>query len=91
MASEGRRLVYQAGEGSALLAPVRDGASPRIHPINVGIVGGGLYAFVLRSAKGRDLTPMAGRRSTSPGGTQPPPDGAGDQGARWKRRWSTRT
>jgi len=55
MAAEGRRLLYRSGEGSALLATVRDAAPPRIHPVNVGIVGDGLYAFLLESAKRRDL------------------------------------
>lgn len=55
MAKDGRRLLYRQGEGAALLSTVREGASPRIHPINVGIVGDGLYAFVLDSAKRRDL------------------------------------
>jgi hypothetical protein len=55
MAGEGRRLLYARGDGEALLATVRGSESPRIHPINVGIVQGGLYAFVLRSPKRRDL------------------------------------
>ena len=55
MATEGRRLLYRSGEGSALLATVRDHAPPRIHPIKVGVIGDGLYAFVLDSAKQRDL------------------------------------
>lgn len=55
MATEGRRLLYRSGEGSALLATVRGHAPPRIHPINVGVIGDGLYAFVLDSAKRRDL------------------------------------
>lgn len=43
-------------EGAALLATVR-GASgaPRIHPVTVGIVDGGLYVFLLDSAKRADL------------------------------------
>lgn len=55
MATEGRRLLYRDGEGSALLATVRGSSLPRIHPINVGMVGDGLFAFILDSAKGRDL------------------------------------
>ncbi len=55
MATEGKRLLYRTGEGSALLATVRDHAPPRIHPINVGVIGDGLYAFVLDLAKRRDL------------------------------------
>lgn len=41
--------------GAALLATVRGDAPPRIHPVTVGIVGDGLYVFVLDSAKRRDL------------------------------------
>lgn len=56
MAAEGRRLIYQFGEGQALLGTVRFGDVPRIHPINVGIVDGLLYAFVIgRSPKRADL------------------------------------
>jgi len=42
-------------EGAALLATVRGDAPPRIHPVTVGIVDGGLYVFLLDSAKRRDL------------------------------------
>jgi hypothetical protein len=43
-------------EGAALLATVRGGTSaPRIHPVTVGIVDGGLYVFLLDSAKRTDL------------------------------------
>jgi hypothetical protein len=38
-----------------LLATVRGDEPPRIHPIWVGIVGGRLYAFILKSAKRTDL------------------------------------
>ena len=55
IAARGRRLLYRSGQGEALLATVRDGDTPRIHPINVGIVGGELVAFILRSAKLTDL------------------------------------
>jgi len=43
-------------EGAAFLATVRgsDGA-PRIHPVTVGVVEGGLYVFLLDSAKRADL------------------------------------
>ena len=44
------------GQGAALLATVRGQQSaPRIHPVTVGIVDGGLYVFLLDSAKRRDL------------------------------------
>ena len=56
IASETRRLIYARGDGEALLATVRDDDPPRIHPVNVGIVGDGLYVFVIaRSPKRRDL------------------------------------
>lgn len=42
--------------GAAFLATVRGAASaPRIHPVTVGIVDGGLYVFLLDSAKRTDL------------------------------------
>jgi hypothetical protein len=55
IAEAGREVLYRSGEGAALLATVRGAAPPRIHPINVGVVDGGLYAFLLDSAKRRDL------------------------------------
>jgi hypothetical protein len=55
VAAAGREVLYRSGEGGAFLATVRGEALPRIHPINVGVVEGGLYAFLLDSAKRRDL------------------------------------
>ena len=55
LAEKGRQLLYRTGGGEALLATVRDDAPPRIHPIAVGIVGDGLYAFILPSSKLTDL------------------------------------
>ncbi|HLA17334.1 MAG TPA: hypothetical protein VJZ72_10590 [Candidatus Limnocylindrales bacterium] len=55
LAAHGRRLLYAHGDGEALLATVRDDRPPRIHPINVGIIGSSLYAFLLPSAKRDDL------------------------------------
>jgi hypothetical protein len=56
IAAEGRRLIYARGDGEALLATVRGDDLPRIHPINVAIVDGRLYAFVIaRSPKRLDL------------------------------------
>ncbi len=55
LADAGRRLLYRAETGEALLATVRGDDPPRIHPIWVGIVGGRLYAFILKSAKRTDL------------------------------------
>ncbi len=55
VAAAGRALLYQRGDGEALLATVRADAAPRIHPVNVGLVDGALFAFILRSAKLADL------------------------------------
>ncbi len=55
LAAAGRRMFDRDGTGEALLATVRGEAPPRIHPINLAIVGEGLYAFILASAKRRDL------------------------------------
>jgi hypothetical protein len=41
--------------GAAILATVRGDAAPRLHPVTVGIVGDGLFVFLLESAKRRDL------------------------------------
>ena len=55
LATEGRRLLRARGDGEALLATVRGDGPPRIHPINADVVGDGLYAFLLPSAKRTDL------------------------------------
>jgi hypothetical protein len=55
LAAAGRRLLYRTETGEALLATVRGDAPPRIHPIWIGIVGGRLCAFILKSAKRTDL------------------------------------
>ena len=55
IAERGHELLYRSGEGAGLLATVRDGELPRIHPVNVGVVGDGLYTFLLDSPKRRDL------------------------------------
>lgn len=55
IAAAGARHLDRA-EGAALLATVRGTESPpRIHPVTVGIVDGGLYVFLLDSAKRVDL------------------------------------
>src|SRR4249920_3810231 len=55
-AAAGRRLILARGDGEALLATVRGDDLPRIHPVNVAIVDGRLYAFVIaRSPKRLDL------------------------------------
>lgn len=55
LAAEGRRLLRRGSGDAGFLATVRGAAAPRIHPVSVGIVGGGLYVFVLPSAKRTDL------------------------------------
>ena len=56
LAAEGRRLLYARGDGEALLATVRGGDLPRVHPVNVAIVDGRLYVFVIAgSPKRADL------------------------------------
>jgi hypothetical protein len=55
LASIGRRLLFRGDHGEALLATVRDGLAPRVHPIGVGIVDGRLVAFINASPKRRDL------------------------------------
>jgi hypothetical protein len=55
MAEAGRRLIHRTETGEALLASVRDGEPPRIHPIFVAVIDGRLYAFILRSPKRVDL------------------------------------
>ena len=57
LAARGRALLAARGRGSGLLATVRDGVPPRIHPMSVDIVEGHLLTVVLGgSAKARDLT-----------------------------------
>lgn len=55
LAAAGRRLILRGDVGEMLLATVRGAEAPRIHPINVAIVDGRLYAFILASAKRTDL------------------------------------
>jgi len=55
LAAEGRNLLRRGGGDAGLLATVRADAPPRIHPVSVSIVEGGLYVFVLPSAKRTDL------------------------------------
>jgi Pyridoxamine 5'-phosphate oxidase len=47
--------LLDRSNGAALLATVRGDAPPRLHPVTVAIRDGGLYAFLLDSAKRRDL------------------------------------
>jgi hypothetical protein len=55
IAAAGAALLDRSN-GAALLATVRGAdTAPRLHPVTVGVVEGGLYVFVLDSAKRRDL------------------------------------
>lgn len=55
LSATGRRLLEARG-GEAMLSTVRGDDPPRIHPVNVGIVDGWLYVFVIaRSPKRTDL------------------------------------
>lgn len=55
LAERGRALLYRTGNGEAMIATVREGSPPRIHPITVGVVDGGIHCFILPSPKQRDL------------------------------------
>jgi len=54
LAAAGARHLDRAN-GAALLATVRAGAAPRLHPVTAGLVGDGLFVFLLDSSKRRDL------------------------------------
>jgi hypothetical protein len=72
LAAARQRLLYRSGDGEALVATVRGEDPPRIHPINVGVVDGGLYAFILRSAKLHDLEADARKDDDRAGRVSPP-------------------
>jgi hypothetical protein len=56
MARGGRAVLYRSGEGEGMFATLRGDGLPRIHVVNVAIVGGRLLVFVQDgSAKTRDL------------------------------------
>jgi hypothetical protein len=56
MAKKGRALLYRRGDGEGFLTTVAANGTPRIHPLNVGVVEGRLLVFVQgHSAKARDL------------------------------------
>jgi hypothetical protein len=55
LAAAGRAVLSAGGEAGPLLATIRGDAPPRIHPVSVAIVDGGLYVFLLDSAKRRDF------------------------------------
>ena len=52
LAQVGRRLFADRG-GEALLATVNSADAPRIHPVNIGIVDGHLYTFIIGSSPKR--------------------------------------
>jgi len=56
IAREGRRLIDASDDLKVLLATVRGGDLPRIHPITMAIVDDRLYAFIIaKSPKKLDL------------------------------------
>jgi len=56
MAAMGRRLLYQRGDGEGFLSTLTGDGLPRTHPVNVGVAGDRLVAFVQNfSAKAKDL------------------------------------
>ena len=56
VAAAGRRLLYRDGRGQAMLATVRgEEEPPRMNPITLAIVGGRVFAFILKSPKLGDL------------------------------------
>jgi hypothetical protein len=55
LAEAGRALLYQFGPGLAYLATVRVDGAPRLHPVCVNVVDGGLYTLVVPSPKRQDL------------------------------------
>ncbi len=55
LAADGRRLFYRTETGEAMLATVRRDLPPRLHPIYLAVLDDRLVAFILASAKRRDL------------------------------------
>ncbi len=56
IADKGRALLYQRGDGEGFLTTVAANGTPRIHPLNVGVIDGRLLVFIQgHSAKARDL------------------------------------
>jgi hypothetical protein len=56
LADAGRSLFTQFGVGLAYLATIRSDGGPRLHPMCPLLAEDGLYAFLIRSPKERDLT-----------------------------------
>jgi hypothetical protein len=55
LAAVGERLIYREPVGQGLLASVRDGSPPRIHPVYVAVMDGRLLTFINPSTKMADL------------------------------------
>lgn len=55
LAARVRGLLEQYGRGLGYLATVRPDGGPRVHPVAPVITDDGLFCFVLRSPKRRDL------------------------------------
>jgi hypothetical protein len=55
MAEAARRLLSIPGVGFGYLATLRADGAPRIHPVNVAIVDGCLFSFLVPSPKRDDL------------------------------------
>jgi hypothetical protein len=55
LAARGRRLLVQGGTIDGLLATVDGSELPRLNPISAELFDGHLYAYIVPSAKRRDL------------------------------------
>jgi hypothetical protein len=55
LATQVRVLFEQYGRGFGYLATVRADGGPRVHPVSPVFTGSGLFVFVIRSPKQRDL------------------------------------
>ncbi len=55
LAGRVRTLFEQYGRGFGYLATVRADGGPRVHPVSPVFADGGLFVFVIRSPKQRDL------------------------------------
>jgi Pyridoxamine 5'-phosphate oxidase len=56
LAAAGLALLYARGDGEGLIATLGGDGTPRIHPLNVGVLDGRLLVFIQgSSAKARDL------------------------------------
>lgn len=55
IAQLGQSRLFQFGPGLAFLGTVRADGGPRLHPVCVNIVDGGLHLLIVRSPKREDL------------------------------------